>query len=78
VGPIVPFPTNPSIRLEEVIGGCYGEECNRALSCIPTEELAELAPHFHLVETESGTSGACYAVGGGLPPENPFELSHHY
>jgi hypothetical protein len=40
-----------------VYGGCYGEEGNRALSCIPTEELVERAPHFHLLETEFGTSG---------------------
>jgi len=77
VGPILPFPTNPLIRIEVVWGGCYGEECNRAHSSVPTEELVE-QPHFHLVETESGTSGACYAVGGNLPPEDPYEFSHDY
>jgi hypothetical protein len=78
VGPILPFPKNPSIRIEIVYGGCYGEECIRAHSGIPTEKLVELAPHFHLLEAESGTSGACYAVGGDLPPEDPFEFSHYY
>ena len=78
VGPILPFPTNPSLRIELVYTGCYGEECNRAPSCIATEELAELAPHFHLIETEVGTSGACYAIDGGLPAEDRFEPSHCY
>jgi hypothetical protein len=76
VGPILPSPTNPSLRIVIVYSGCYGEECNRAPSFIATEELAELAPHFHLIETEAGTSGACYAIDGTLPPESAFELYH--
>lgn len=78
VDPIPPFPKSPSVRIEVVRGGCYGEECNRAHSGIPTEELVELSPHFHLIETEPGTSGACYAVGGDLPSEDPYEFSHYY
>ena len=78
VGSILPSPANPSLRIEVVYSGCYGEECYRAPSSLATEELAELGPHFHLIEAEAGTSGGCYAIDGSLPPEEGFEMSHYY
>ena len=65
--------TNPTIRIEDAIG-CYGEECRREFR--DGEELMELHPHFHWIESELGGAQRCYAIGDNLPPD-VYASAHH-
>jgi len=74
VGPILPFPKNPSIRIEPALD-CNGEECDRVWLDSEDQPM-DLPAHHYLIEFEQGAVTACYAIGGDLPPANPFEPSH--
>ncbi len=73
--PLLPFSKNPLVRIE-LACDCNGEECDRVW--LDGEEPIDLPAHFHLIEFDPGAVTACYAIGGDLPPANPFEPSHYY
>ena len=76
VGPILPFPKNPSVRID-LACDCNGEECDRVW-LDGEDEPVELPAHFHLIESEPGAETVCHAIGGELPPPSAFEPSHYY
>jgi hypothetical protein len=58
-------PKEPFIRIEPAYD-CDGSEC---LVAIPDDEghMANLLPHFHLIEWELDAEFRCYAIAGDLP-----------
>jgi hypothetical protein len=66
-------PKNPLIRIEPAYD-CDGSHCGLAASA-EVELLADIPPHFHLIEWEPNTEFRCYAVWGSLS-EHVYEPSH--
>lgn len=64
---ILRSPKNPFIRIESAYD-CDGSEC---LVAIPDDagQLANLLPHYHLIEWEPDAEFRCYAVEGNLPKD---------
>ncbi len=58
-------PANPLVRIEHAID-CDGSECGHAFFD-DDGNLADLPPHYHLVESESGAGDRAYGLGGELP-----------
>jgi hypothetical protein len=67
-------PQNPNLRIEPAID-CDGTECGRA-SHEDDGGLAELPPHWHLIESEDGAKPHIYGLGSDLPNES-YDCSNH-
>jgi len=74
VASILPYPTDARIWIEPALD-CNGEECDRTWFDSDGQPL-DLAPHFHLMESEPGAATVCYAIDGKLPPADAYETSH--